>query len=227
MNNLNVSLKKSDLSALLFVVVAMISVSAYAVPTSLFKNTPGDLNEWSTNGVLWTLTGDATPGVDSSGSFTLTADVTGWDLGITAYLAEFSLKNFGADATLSNLVAPGAATWSVLNAGLNSKGCKNNKTVGDALCVYYNDTQALVDPSTSTDSSISGSDTFSFTFDLDLIGGLMPDFTHLKVRWVDAKGKNVGDLISQDITWVPEPGMLGLLAIGLLGMVVTRRRMKV
>ena len=223
MNNLKVSLKKCGLSALLFVVVAMTSVSACAVPISMFKNTdptPEGEEAWSTNGVLWTLTGDAAPGVDSSGSFTLTADVTGWDLGFTAYLAEFSLKNFGADATLSNLVAPAETTWSVLNAGLNANGCKTTKTTDDALCVY-NETQPLIGP--STDSGI-----FSFTFDIDLMGGLMPDFTHLKVRWVDAGGNKVGDLISQDIAWsVPEPGMVGLLAIGLIGMVVTRRRMKV
>ena len=222
MNNLKVSLKKCGLSALLFAVVAMASVSAYAVPISLFKNTndptPDGEEVWSTNGVLWTLTGDATPGVDSSGSFTLTADVTGWDLGFTAYLAEFSLKNFGADATLSNLVTPEGTTWEVLNAGLSAEGCKTNSTA-DALCVY-NNTLPLIGP--STDSGI-----FSFTFDIDLMGGLMPDFTHLKVRWVDADGNKVGDLISQDITWVPEPGMVGLLAIGLIGMVVTRRRIKV
>lgn len=211
MNNLDVSLKKCGLSTLLFVVVAMISVSAYAVPISLFKNT---------NGVLWTFNGDATPGVDTSGSFTLTADVSGWDLAGTAYLAEFSLKNFGADATLSNLVAPAGTTWSVLNAGLNGNGCKT-KSTDDALCVY-NETQPLVGPGTDIIGGV-----FSFTFDIDLMGGLFPDFAHLKVRWVDANGNKVGDLVSQDIAWVPEPGMVGLLAIGLIGMVATRRRMKV
>ena len=67
---------------------------------------------------------------------------------------------------------------------------------------------------------------FSFTFDIGLTD-VFPESLHFKVYWVDEFGNKNGDLISQDITWVPEPGMVGLLAIGLIGMAVTRRRRKV
>jgi len=174
--------------------VMLLNLPAYAVPTSV-----------SANGVIWTLSGDAIPGVSTTGSFTLTADTTGWDLGGTAYLVGFSLKNFGSAATISSLTAP-SGTWDWVNEGLKGKGCKSNGTF-DALCVFNNGSH-LSSPSTADN-------TFSFTFDITL-DDVFPDFTHLKVNWMNPDGKYVGDLISQDITWVPEPGIVLLLASGLL-----------
>ncbi len=223
MNILNVG--KGCFSSILFAVSVMSSVSAFAIPTNTVYcegTCITDGEEWSTNGVLWTLSGDAIPGVDTSGTFTLSADVSGWDLGTIGYLAEFSLKNFGADASLSLSAVPDGTSlsdWSVVNADLNASGCKN-KATADALCVN-NDIFPITAPSTDIPGDI-----ISFTFDIDLTGGLFPDYTHLKVRWVDADGGKIGDLISQDISWteVPEPGMLGLLAIGLLGIVAACRK---
>jgi len=93
-----------------------------------------------------------------------------------------------------------------VNQGINGKGCKTNGTV-DALCVF-NSGRYLSSPST-------GDNIFSFTFDITL-DDVFPNYTHLKVNWVDSTGKKVGDLISQDIAWVPEPGIVLLLASGLL-----------
>lgn len=172
-------------------------VPAYAVPTSV----TGD-------GIVWTLTGNALPGVSTSGSFTLSVDVSGRTAPLVPgpyYLAGFSLKNFGADASISNLVAP-TGTWGWTNAGINATGCKT-ETTGDALCV---ENAGAV---TNAPSTLSN---FEFTFDIAL-SDVFPDFTHLKVRWVDADGKKVGDLISKDIAWVPVPSVLSLVGLGLLG----------
>lgn len=202
---MDLSIKNSTLFALLFITIAA-GVPAHAVPISV-----------TGNGIVWTLSGDAVPGVDTSGSFTLSINTTGSTFTQTAYLAEFSLKNFGSGATLSNLVGPAGTSWSVVNQGLNADGCKTNDTA-DALCVYNN---ALPTPTSPSDAS-----NFLFTFDITL-SSVFPDFTHLKVRWVDAQGDKIGDLISKDIAWVPAPAILGIMGIGLLGMVASsglRRR---
>jgi len=189
--------------------LATFSASVLAIPTSV----TGD-------GIVWTLNGATS---SNTGSFTLSADVSGAVSPLspgTFYLSEFSLKNFGSAASVSNLIAP-AGSWNWMNQGLNANGCKT-KTNGtyDALCVFNTGSVANA-PSTSAD--------FSFTFDIALaVGDVFPEYTHLKVRWVDENGNKVGDLISKDIAWhvttVPEPGVVALLAIGLIGIVAVRRK---
>jgi len=198
--------------------LAAFCTSAAAIPTTL-----------EGNGIIWTFDGAIDPDDSSTGSFTLSADIDGSTLGDETYfLSEFSLKNFGSTASISNLVSP-AGTWDWVNAGLNANGCKNNSTA-DALCA--SNTGNFYDaPSTAAD--------FSFSFDITLdAGDLFPELAHFKVRWVqgfdDGTSGKVGDLISDDFAWnpctencdtdVPEPGMVALLAIGLLGVVVARRR---
>lgn len=204
---------------LLTMALATFSASALAIPSTL-----------TGNGIVWTFDGTIDSGDSSKGSFSLSADVSGSTLGAsTYYLHEFSLKNFGSSASISNLVAP-AGTWNWVNAGLNANGCKTNNT-SDALCVF--NSGAYYDaPSAAAD--------FTFTFDISLTSGdLFPELAHFKVRWVegisDTEFRKVGDLISDDFTWncsgacintVPEPGIVGLLTVGLLGMVAARRKLK-
>ena len=189
-------------------VVLVFSTNAFAIPTTV----TGD-------GVEWTLSGTTS---GNTGTFLLAADVSGAVSPLspgTFYLDAFSLKNFGkTTATLSSLVATHGSSWDWVNEGLESKGCKTNGT-DDALCIFNNSGDIFDAPSTAAN--------FAFAFDITLSSGdLFPDYTHLKVRWVDENGEKVGDLISKDITWrkVPEPGVVALLAIGLISMVVVRRK---
>lgn len=189
-----------------------ISSAAFAIPSGSLTG----------NGVIWTLSVDTMNA--NVASFTLSADVSGSTLG-EAYLHEFGLKNFGSNASISNLSAP-AGTWGWKNKGLAANGCKGNGTY-DALCAY-NTGDFMNAPSTASD--------FAFSFDITLdVDDLFPELAHFKVRWVaeddDHHGHGytkVGSLISDDfslatVTDIPEPAILGLFAIGLSGMFALRR----
>ncbi|MCG6938674.1 MAG: PEP-CTERM sorting domain-containing protein [Gammaproteobacteria bacterium] len=205
---------------------AFFTAGAFAIPSSTLTG----------NGVIWTLNVNSINA--NVASFTLSADVSGSTLG-NANLHEFSLKNFGSSASISNLIAP-AGTWDWQNEGLSSNGCKDNGT-SDALCVYNTD-DFLDAPSTASD--------FQFTFDVSLdVGDLFPELIHFKVRWVEGDDHShhgrhrghdndykpyakVGSLISDDFNIayvtstdeVPEPAIPGLFAIGLAGMIALRWR---
>ena len=136
----------------LMAVMALVTFSAsvFAIPTTTFAfaipttTLRGD-------GVIWTLSVTTT---DNLGSFTLSADVSGADsLLEDAYLHEFSLKNFGSDAMISNIITTSTGTWDGLNEGLAANGCKGKGTY-DALCVY--NTGGFMDaPSTGSDFQTS------------------------------------------------------------------------
>lgn len=202
--------------------LTFISSAALAIPSSSLTG----------NGVIWTLSVDAKNA--NQASFTLSADVGGATLD-DAYLHEFSLKNFGSSASISNLSAP-AGTWAWQNEGLAATGCKDNGTY-DALCVY-NTSDFMDAPSTASD--------FLFSFDITLdVDDLFPELVHFKVRWVAADDNHrrrgahdddgftkVGGLISDNFHLgyvppvtdeIPEPAILGLLVIGLSGMVALRK----
>lgn len=182
----------------------------------------------TSDGVTWTLNIDSM--TNNVASFSLFADVGNSTLG-NAYLHEFGLSSFGSGASLSNLNVP-AGSWAWKNDIIAGQGCQDNGTY-DALCVY-NTGSFMSAPSTGAD--------FMFSFNVNLgVNDLFSDMIHFKVRWVaknkqkPGEYKKVGNLISESFDFnpgpdpeppikIPEPGILGLLATGMLAMFAVSRK---
>ncbi len=116
--------------------------------------------------------------------------------------------------------------WDVFtNSGLNANGCSGG---GSGFVCAQSD---------NSGGAVNGTLAWNFTTD---IGGELftaPFEASIKARYVNADGEKVGDLVSEMITLqpangngnggptpVPEPGALGLLGAGLLGLVWQRRK---
>ncbi|WP_020656346.1 PEP-CTERM sorting domain-containing protein [Massilia niastensis] len=153
-----------------------------------------------------------------------------------SYIDALSIKTIGRFTDVSMGSSTAAALWKLDAAELNAKGCdggggKGNDDGFDRLC-YSGDKVALADNML-----------FTFTFAGDVTLGA----PHLKVRFLDAKGKKAGDLLSEDFPFqgeipdedpdndppphedppvgeVPEPQSLGLVAGGIAALGFVRRR---
>jgi hypothetical protein len=177
------------------------------------------------NGIQWELTSSATPGVDSTGTFTLAATLNpGWDGDNTAWLGAFSLQNFGSGVAINGgVISSDGGLWDWTNEGLAAKGCKTNGT-DDALCVYLAGLPPalLPDPKTGNvnEDALGGASPntgapFSFTFTVTA-DDPFPEFLHLKVNWWEEvcktkKGvttcdgwKKAKSLISDGISYNPD-----------------------
>jgi hypothetical protein len=109
-------------------------------------------------------------------------------------LAALELDGIGNYSGMSVSAAPnGAAGWSTSGAELNAKGCSGatNGQAGSRIC-YFGQQIALADDMV-----------FSFAFNGNAVRTVDP---HLKLQFVDSKGKKVGGLMSQTLPATPGSG---------------------
>lgn len=180
----------------------------------------------SFQGTIWSLSysgsalADADP-LHETYRVTLDVDTSGYTGGgsfIDQVAVKVSSSLFGA----SLVSGPGGASnWSISSGGIGAYGCSGSGggfECADGLILAGN-------------TPVPGG-TYSWVFDLTMTNGLL--FTGLlessvKGRFVDANGRKVGALVSENVTLtspVPEPeiyAMMGL-GLGLLGWVGRRRK---
>jgi hypothetical protein len=109
-------------------------------------------------------------------------------------LAALELDGIGSYSGVSVSAAPnGASGWSMSGAELNAKGCSNttNGQAGSRMC-FFGPQLALADDMV-----------FSFAFNGNAVRTVDP---HLKMQFVDSKGKKVGGLMSQTLPATPGTG---------------------
>jgi len=180
----------------------------------------------SFQGTIWSLSysgsalADADP-LHETYRVTLAVDTSGYTGGgsfIDQVAVKVSSSLFGA----SLVSGPGGASnWSISGGGIGAYGCTGNGSgfeCADGLILAGN-------------TPVPGG-TYSWVFDLTMDNGLL--FTGLlessvKGRFVDANGRKVGALVSENVTLtspVPEPeiyAMMGL-GLGLMGWIGRRRK---
>jgi hypothetical protein len=125
----------------------------------------------------------------------------------------------GSSDTFSGTVAAPSGTWNTSSGSLGNGGCGNNS--GGFIC-----SQAA---STSSFAATGGILTWSWT-GVDVTGDLT--INHVGYKYDNGTGTLNGMIVSDSTfggggggTSVPEPGVLQLLGVGLVGLGIMRRRL--
>lgn len=180
----------------------------------------------SFQGTIWSLSYSGSALADSDPAHetyrvTLDVDTSGYTGG-GSFIDQVALKVSSSLYGASLVSGPGGASnWVISSGGIGAYGCSGSGggfECADGLILAGN-------------TPVPGG-TYSWIFDLTMDNGLL--FTGLlessvKGRFVDANGRKVGDLVSENVTLtspVPEPeiyAMMGL-GLGLLGWVGRRRK---
>ena len=141
------------------------------------------------------------------------------------------------DFTISLFSAPSTGgTWTLKDGGLNANaGCNGN---GNFMCVGTNGTGPGVNHGLPLNVMM-----WTFTVDFaDNVANLLEAGGHLKIRALDANGRKVETLISEDLPWdlleecdlceqqqfdAPEPASMALMGTGLTAIAIRLRRRRV
>lgn len=189
--------------------LSVFSASVWAIPTTVAGNTCGVPDR------VGTVTGTSECTYDSNTNFNNAADILGLYSG-DAWLSGGELV--GGDGT-SGGIADGffsanvtSGTWGAIPANGTYAIDATFWTIYDEAVISMHIGQGGGDPDAW--AWLITPDTLAGTWDLSKISGGGGGLSNLKL-WGRSQGT------------VPEPGMVGLLAIGLLSMVIVRRRMKV
>lgn len=200
----------------LIAMLALVALAPSAKATPIYSCSDASL----CNGNAYALVVDSLGG--NTFQLTLDIEVLGTYTGHkwTDLVNSIEIKDFTA-GTLSNISlvsAPGGLSlWnSPVGNELNANGCMGG-SAGNRLCVQAK--------SPSLGASFTQGDILSWTFQFDSTADVGTT-THIKYRYVDAKGKKVGSLGSWDITDqrirkespVPEPVSASMVGAGLLSL---------
>jgi hypothetical protein len=176
-------------------------------------------------GAIYTLEYDGAPiSVDIPNGtetfrITLTIDTSGYNGG-GINLNAVAIKVSSMLVGMSLFDAPGGAgNWTTWMGGLNANGCSQSGSGFEcAYAGYY-------------DVPVPNATPYTWVFDLEMDTGALfttPFSSTIKVRYVDAQGEKVGDLVSEGITLqvIPEPASAALVAVGLLGLALAGRHLR-
>ena len=210
--------------------LALLIVTLVALPTVVSAEPiggPGNVNcpNNTCQGSTYTLSYSGTPLPDSDSAhetfrIVYTIDTSTY-IGGGVRIDNVALKVSDHTVNVSLFDAPGGAigNWELILGGINSAGCSGSGSGFECA----NDISLLgVAPVPSSQEP------YSWVFDVTLDNGTLLtgiNQASIKARYVDANGKKIGALVSENITvQVPEASATALLCMALVGVGLLARK---